>query len=204
MPTLTTTIRRASAFDNSQVIRVLSEVFATDPVFTWMFPESTTRFNYTRRFFEALAPSIVELGESDINDVGNTVGLWLSVDPATPPDSEADAALMFQMAEACGPYVERLGTIIELMEDAHPHDEAHAYLNFVATLAEFQGKGMGRRLLESRLAELDAEGRPAYLEATTERSARLYESLGFQHMAETIDLPYGPSMYPMWREPAVR
>lgn len=202
MTTLTMSSRRASARDNSQVIRVLSEGFVTDPVFAWMFPEPTTRPYYTRRFFEILAPTIVELGETDINETGNTVGLWLSVDPATPPDPDADAALTSQLAEACGPHMERLGTIVELMEQAHPHDEAHAYLNFVSTLPESQGQGLGRRLLEERLAEIDAEGRPAYLEATTLRSAKLYESLGFQYMPRKIDLPWGPSMYPMWRNPA--
>jgi ribosomal protein S18 acetylase RimI-like enzyme len=201
MTTLTASNRRASTADSPHIIRVVSEGFVTDPVFVWMFPESTTRPYYTRRFFEVLAPSIVELGESDINDTGNSVGLWLSVDPATPANPDEDAALLEQLAEACGPHVERLGLIAELMEQAHPHDEAHAYLNFVSTLPEFQGQGFGRRLLQERLEELDAEGRPAYLEATTLRSAKLYESLGFQYMPRKIDLPWGPSMYPMWREP---
>lgn len=90
------------------------------------------------------------------------------------------------------------------MDAAHPHDRPHAYLNFLSTLPGYQGQGIGREVLETRLRELDATGTAAYLEATTTRSARLYESVGFRHLAKTIDLPDGPSMYPMWREPNER
>src|SRR5690606_24234356 len=109
----TAIVRRATNSDNSQVIRVLTEGFVTDPVFVWMFPEPTTRLYHTRRFFEVLAPGFIESGESDIDGDLGSVGLWLSIDPATPPDHEADAALMEQFAEACGPHIERLGIITE-------------------------------------------------------------------------------------------
>lgn len=202
MTTPTAVVRRATDSDTNQVIHVLTEGFVTDPVFVWLFQDPTTRPYYTRRFFEVLAPGFIESGESDVDGDLGSVGLWLSVDPAAQPDHEAEAALMEQFAEACGPYFERLGIVSELMEGAHPGDTAHSYLNLLATLPELQGRGIGRGLLASRLRELDAEGRPAYLEATTLRSASLYESLGFQYMPHKIDLPDGPSMYPMWREPA--
>jgi RimJ/RimL family protein N-acetyltransferase len=39
---------------------------------------------------------------------------------------------------------------------------------------------------------------PAYLEASTEASRRLYQRLGFEDCAE-LRLPGGPQMWPMWR-----
>jgi len=51
------------------------------------------------------------------------------------------------------------------------------------------------------LDRCDREGRPAYLEATNEGNQRLYLRHGFEVTAE-ITLPDGPTMWPMWREPA--
>ncbi|MFJ8632616.1 hypothetical protein [Streptomyces sp. NPDC093568] len=41
----------------------------------------------------------------------------------------------------------------------------------------------------------------ACLEASSVRSRRLYERLGFEPEGEPIALPDGPRMWPMWREP---
>lgn len=41
----------------------------------------------------------------------------------------------------------------------------------------------------------------AYLEATSPLNRRLYERHGFEVTGE-IQLPNGPAMWPMWREPA--
>jgi len=56
-------------------------------------------------------------------------------------------------------------------------------------------------LLRDRLTALDEQGVPAYLEASSLDSARLYERLGFRRLAQTTDIPGGPSLYPMWRDP---
>jgi hypothetical protein len=51
------------------------------------------------------------------------------------------------------------------------------------------------------LERCDREGVPAYLEASGARNRDLYLRLGFRVTGE-IRLPDGPSMWPMWREPA--
>ena len=51
------------------------------------------------------------------------------------------------------------------------------------------------------LETLDAEGIPAYLEASTVRSRALYERHGFEVTGE-FNLPSGgPPLWQMWREP---
>jgi hypothetical protein len=40
----------------------------------------------------------------------------------------------------------------------------------------------------------------AYLEASSERNARLYDRLGFRHVRTPLQLPDGPPLYPMWRD----
>jgi hypothetical protein len=52
------------------------------------------------------------------------------------------------------------------------------------------------------LDRCDSDGLPAYLEASSERSAALYERLGFVHLG-VLELPDGgPPMWPMRRPPA--
>lgn len=189
-------VRRAQVTDIETVADVLSRGFAADPVFAWMFPDADSRPQFTRALFDVFAPHGVANGDILIDRSDAGAAIWFHVDPAT---GSADEAIGEQLAEACGPYIDRLGIIDELMNAAHPMEEPHAYLHLLGTIPERQGTGVGSRLLATKLAEVDAAGLPAYLEATTERSAALYARHGFEHLWQTIDLPDGPRMYPMWR-----
>ncbi len=53
-----------------------------------------------------------------------------------------------------------------------------AYIGMMAVLPEFQGRGIGRLLMEHILTWLDGRGRPALLDAT-EKGYPLYKKLGF-------------------------
>ena len=100
--------------------------------------------------------------------------------------------------------------IPERMEAAIPHfiemaewhpDEPHFYLQFVGARATARGQGLGSLLLERVLRICDAESIPAYLEATTPRSAALYARHGFEQLT-TIRFADGVSLLPMLRPPA--
>jgi ribosomal protein S18 acetylase RimI-like enzyme len=91
----------------------------------------------------------------------------------------------------------------------------HAYLPFIVVSPQRRGHGVGRLLLETKLAELDRAGVPAYLEASSEPGVRLYQRLGFDLVGVRFTLPGGglvdaagaevtnddaPPVWPMWRE----
>ena len=103
------------------------------------------------------------------------------------------------LAEISGPYAQTLFEIFERMDDAHPH-EPHHYLFLLGTRPEWQSRGIGSTLLRSVLERFDRDAMPAYLEATSEGNKRLYLRHGFEVTGE-IELPDGPSMWPMWRTP---
>ena len=64
------------------------------------------------------------------------------------------------------------------------------------------GAGLGRALLARQHHLLDAQGIPAYLDASSERSRELYLRHGYQRLGEPLRLlPDGPPMWPMWRQP---
>ena len=84
-------------------------------------------------------------------------------------------------------------------EAAHPRDEAHYYLGFVATHDNSRGRGIGEQLLRQNLALIDAEHRPAYLESSNPANLERYMRLGFEPVDE-IEVPDGrPAVTTMWR-----
>ena len=62
--------------------------------------------------------------------------------------------------------------------------KSHYYVRDIGVLPEMQGNGLGSTLLRPTLERCDHEGLPAYLEASSERNAALYERLGFQLTTE--------------------
>lgn len=76
----------------------------------------------------------------------------------------------------------------------------HYYIRFVGVATRFQGQGFGTALLRPTLDRCDREGMPAYIEASSERSAALYERLGFVHLGN-LQIPDGPPFWPMRRPP---
>lgn len=198
----TLTIRRAGAGEAAALAETLAQAFADDPICAWVLPDEAVRPELTRAFFGVFAEFVLEAGEAHIDETGAGAALWLATDPAD--SHEDDGGLGAAIAEACGPFADRIAIIGELQAAAHPSHAVHAYLPFIGVAPEGQGRGIGSSLLEARLRDLDKAGLPAYLEASTIQSARLYRRHGFEHMDNTIDLPDGPSLYPMWREPARR
>lgn len=198
MPTTTmTAIRRAKSSENDLVADILADAFANDPACNWVWNDPALAPKVSRAFFGVFAGMALEAGEVYIDADQQGVALWLPFDPSEQHDSEE---LQAALTEAIGPFRERGDIIDALMAEAHPVHAVHAYLPFIGVAQRGQGKGVGGALLQSRTHYLDQQGLPAYLEATTLEAARLYERHGFRHMEKTIDLPGGPSMYPMWRE----
>ena len=53
--------------------------------------------------------------------------------------------------------------------------------------------------MNARHAILDRNGTPAYLEASDPAKRDIYRTHGYADFGDPIQLPDGPSMYPMWR-----
>jgi RimJ/RimL family protein N-acetyltransferase len=63
-----------------------------------------------------------------------------------------------------------------------------------------QGRGLGSALLRPTLDHCDQESLPAYLEASSERNAALYERLGFQ-LTNELRIASSPPLRLMLRPP---
>jgi len=68
-------------------------------------------------------------------------------------------------------------------------------------LPEMQGLGLGSALMAPTLERCDRQGLSVYLEASSERSAALYERLGFRLLRE-LRVGGSPPLWLMLRPPS--
>lgn len=190
-------IRTAGEGDREFVIRLLDEAFQDDPVSSWVFPDKAHRVATHHKLMGAFADVVLAEGRVDVTEDGAACALWLSV----PADEHGDEDGPGQLREAVDPENERVELIGRLTAGIHPAGRAHEYLWMIAVAPGRQGEGLGTALIETVLDRCDREGIPAYLEASSARSRKLYERLGFELTGRPLDLPDGPQMWPMWREP---
>jgi GNAT superfamily N-acetyltransferase len=93
----------------------------------------------------------------------------------------------------------RVLATLDAFDAAHPHDEPHYYLSLLGTDPAHYGHGYGLGLLAQNLRVVDAEGMPAYLEASNPANVPLYERYGFRQLS-SFELPDGgPTVPTMWR-----
>lgn len=191
--------RTATATDRDAVAGVLADAFEDDPVFAWCFPEPASRPRLLAALFGFMAEHLyLPHGASLLAE--DAAALWR---PADAPDAtgfwERHGA---DFAAALDGHLDRLVLLADAMRAHHPVDP-HAYLMAIGVRPGARGRGIGASLLDHSLGQLDAQGVPAYLEATSRRSRVLYERHGFAVVAE-FAAATSPPLWSMWREPQPR
>lgn len=191
-------IRRADGSDREAIARLVGESFMDDPVSGWVFPDEEHRRSVHPEFFGVFLDLAMRHGWVDVTDDRTAAALWLPVTGEGDAEQDADDGTTAARLAKVGN--ERGGIVGKLTAAVHPA-EPHYYLPIIAVDAARQGTGLGAALIRRVTDRCDREGMPAYLEASSIRSRGLYERLGFVFTGTTVDLPGGPQMWPMWREP---
>lgn len=195
-------LRLATVDDVPRLAGVLADAFMNDPLYTWMLAGSLRVRPRLRAMFTA------EM-ERYVWPKGGSVWTTSRYDGAVcelPPDGwEFPTTLtgkeLLSWVRAFGLRLPRAIRVQRLLEERHLR-EPHFYVRIVGVRAARQGQGVGTALMRSTLERADAVGLPAYLEASTPRSAALYERLGFVHLGMLELADGGPRVWPMRRPPA--
>ncbi|TWG07762.1 GNAT family N-acetyltransferase [Saccharopolyspora dendranthemae] len=189
-------LRRATRADHDEVVDVLTEAFAEDPLASWLFPAAAERHRLQSRFYRhQLAHPAAEVY---LTDRGKGVALWHALSPAEPAEDEAPESDLEAAFGDSGPRLRALG---RALAPRHPVDRPHLYLFCMGVVGSRRGSGLGSAMLRDRLERADAEGVAAYLEASSPRSRALYLRHGFTDLDGPVRPAGGPSLWPMWREP---
>jgi GNAT superfamily N-acetyltransferase len=190
--------RVAEPTDLDAVAETIVLAFHDDPVWSWAFPDAAHRPAQFRRWWPLFVESALPYGWVWMAPNAETIAIWLP--PGAPELShEAERRIPPLLDELLG---ERAPVVLEGLlrfETAHPHDEPHYYLSFVATHDDHRGKGIGEQLLAQNLALIDAEHMPAYLESSNPNNLARYERLGFRPRGEFAIGDGGPVITTMWR-----
>ncbi len=192
-------IRNAEPADLDKLVDTLSDSFAQDPMFNWVFP----KVQLYPFFFRMLVRDVyLPRGIVHIEDQGRAAALWL------PPQER------FQVVPRLGLLKFGFRLIREdglrpvwrlrqqgLVFARHLPSEPHYYLQFLGCRQQDQGRGIGAALLRQGTRICDERGMPAYLESSNVRNLPLYQRHGFKVMDAQAVAKNGPMVWFMWREP---
>lgn len=192
------TPRVAAPGDLDAVVDTITVAFHNDPVWNWAFPDDEARPAQFRRWWPLLVEGALAQGFSWLTEGAETITVWIKPNRPELTD-EAEARVLPTLEELLG---DRSRTVLEGLlrfETAHPHDEPHYYLSFVATHDDHRGRGIGEQLLAHNLERIDTEHFPAYLESSNPKNLERYRRLGFEPRDEFSMPDNGPPVTTMWR-----
>ncbi|MFI0418676.1 GNAT family N-acetyltransferase [Spongiactinospora sp. 9N601] len=174
---------------------IIATSFHEQEISAWTIPPDDDRRRVLPPLFSMAAESALVHGEVHATADMSAVAVWFPKGAEPIPETPDRDARVEAFA---GPHAERIRRMEEEMDKRHPQDPHH-YLAFLAVLPGHQGRRTGTRLLAEYHRKLDEAGIPAYLEASSTRSRRLYLRHGYQDLGDPIFMPDGPPMFPMWR-----
>jgi GNAT superfamily N-acetyltransferase len=199
---VTLTVDRPADPDTGLDADVVGELLAVafdEPVTHWLVPEAARHRPVMTGLFTLMATdALAGGGWIDVltaADGPTGAAIWFdhaTTEVATPegPDPRLD--------EIFGPDAGRWQALDQLMTTHHLAGP-HLYLFAIGIHPAHQGNGLGGHLLAH--GHQRQGGLPAYLEATSPDSRRLYHRHAYTDLGR-IDLPDGPALWRMWRLPA--
>lgn len=190
-------IVRAGQADADTLSQLIADAFFALDVCRWLVPDGAARRDIFPLWFAMYVEHALADGMIETTSDRAAAALWLpGTGPAAPPDGYTE-----RLAVITGPLLGRFLAFDEELERHHPAGILHHHLALLAVRPDRQGQGLGTALLRAHHAELASLRLPAYLEASGQRTRRIYLAHGYTDHGGPINLPGGPPMYPMWREP---
>jgi len=194
----------AAPSDLQAAAAVLAGAFADDPVTGAVVGGPPgTRLARTKHLFvgllrPAIADGTVDLARHPGDPDVLGVAIWEA--PGAVTSIVRLAGQLPSFVRACGPGGLLRAATTKHAIDLHRPRRPHWYLQEIGVAAHARGMGVGGMLLDARLAVVDTQDAPAYLESSTERNRRLYRRHGFVDVAPVRGVTAAPMA--MWRASA--
>jgi GNAT superfamily N-acetyltransferase len=194
------TVRRADAADLPALTQMLVRAFMDDPVAVWACRWEQLRPRMLEGMYTARLRQLLAHEEVWTNPGLSSAALW------SPPGGwktslRQDAALIRSFLDPrLMARLPLLAVGLSGVQRKHPRTPPHWYLSLLGTDPDAQGHGFGSAVLKPVLEQCDRDGVCAYLESSKRRNLDFYARYGFRVTGE-LRLPYGPTMWPMWRDP---
>lgn len=192
-------IRPATIDEARRCAGVVAAALLHDPVGVRAVRSTHDRLRRMTSLYEAelrlgaFLHGLVDVAVVDDEIVG--VAAWVEPNPSR--DMLAIMRQVPRYVHAIGPAHALSAVLVRRARRRARPDRPHWLLADVAVVDRARGLGIGGALIEHGLARIDG---PAYLEATTAGSQRLYERHGFT-LRSRIGIAPGGFPVGMWREP---
>jgi ribosomal protein S18 acetylase RimI-like enzyme len=190
----------AGPADTDALSHLTADAFFALPPSRWLIADPAARRAIFPSYFRIYVEHALATGIVHTTPDRTAAALWLPTGaglPGPPPGYGE------RLAAVTGPHHTRFAAFDAALERHHPAGTAHHHLALLAVAPGHQGQGTGSMLLRAHHTALDDDAIPAFLEAATVRTRRLYQRHGYKFRPDApIRLPdAGPLMWPMWREP---
>lgn len=201
-------VRTSKRGDVRAAARVLADAFADDPLMAYIWPDREARIASLPKYFEVSLRHVHSAG-GGVQVVCGAGGRIAGVAVWDPPNRWEQSTTSAIRAAPGQLLALRTRVFAALrvrgtLEERHPRHPPHWYLSNIGTASAVRGAGYGRALLDSRLADCDANELSAYLVCTRRENIAYYEKFGFV-VTESFSLPgNGPELWSMVRVAAVR
>jgi GNAT superfamily N-acetyltransferase len=193
-------VRLARPDDFKPLAEMLARAFYDDPVTSWFYPDDARRMKHARRFFAIRQRQLARQRLIYTTPERSGAALWAG--PGRWREDLRESLMLLPMLPVLLPRIVRSTHAVREIERRHPV-QPHYYLSVLGTEPQQQGGGIGSALLGPVLRRCDSDGVGAYLESSKESNVDFYARHGFA-VTERIELPGGPPLWLMWREPRGR
>jgi GNAT superfamily N-acetyltransferase len=173
-------LHRLTVDEVPEAVDVLARTFVDDPFVNWVVRQDARHDEAMHRFFRVCL-LLLTMPHGEVwttHDLSGTA-MW------TPPGAfkvgpGEQVRFLWQAVQAWG--VARIPTRLSAFNEIERHHpkEPHFYLFFVGVDPDRQGEGIGSQLIVPILDRCDAEGLPAYLEATRQDLVPYYARFGYR------------------------
>jgi GNAT superfamily N-acetyltransferase len=191
-------VRRACDEDVEPLAAMLTRAFQDDPVTAWVYARERRRAHWSLRFFRWQVQRLLDQDVTWTVDDRAGAALW-ALPGRWREETRETLSLLRQTLPGVLPRLPRVLAGLSQVEVRHPA-EPHLYLAVLGVDPARQGAGVGSQVIRPGLDLCDAERLPAYLETGKERNLAFYGRHGFV-VLDRLDLPKGPPVWFLWREP---
>ena len=193
---MSSTLRTAGPGDIDTVADIVADSFLHLDIIRYLVPDGRRRWQVSRDWYRLyIAHAVAGAGHVVMTEDAGAAAVWFDrTGEFAEPDDYAKL-----LAEVTGDDLPRFDELDHEMDSHHPQDP-HWHLLFLAVRPNRWSQGLGSALMDHTHRRLDAEGIPAYLEATSEQNRRLYHRHGYTDMTPpTLTVSDGTPLYRMWR-----
>jgi ribosomal protein S18 acetylase RimI-like enzyme len=164
--------RRATLDDAVRLSNLFATAFMDDPIFDFMARPGAGRRAALELFFrELFSARDIPQNEVWMSPDGAACVSWLAPGARHSPSGIAQKLswVPFFLKVSGIARVGRILALLEAMAKHHPR-ERHFYLAYVAVSPEFQGNGLGSRLVKATLERIDEANMPVYVESSNPKN----------------------------------